>query len=151
MFETEGTAFSQAQASSTNTLTKVMVLHPIATGICFIAFLLSLGAGVFGSFLASVVAALAFIVTIVVLACDFVLFSVVKRQVNNDGTGSDADFGAAIWTLVASAVCSLLATVVVFFTCCSARLHKRRTAAHTSKADYVEPTTARPARRRRWF
>jgi len=147
MAQTEGTQFSDYAASTTRTLTKVMILHPIATGICFIAFMLSLGAGMVGSFLASLVALLAFLVTVVVLITDFVLFSIIKSNVNDDGRGSQAFYSTAMWTLLVAAICTLLGTIVVFFSCCSARLHSRRN--HTTKdAAYVSPPRTR---RRRFF
>jgi hypothetical protein len=142
----DNTQFSDYAASTTKGLTKAMILHPIACGINFIGFLLALGAGVVGSFLASVVALLAFLLTCVILIIDFVLFSIVKSNVNDDGTGASANYGAAAWTILVAAVCSLVGTIVLFFSCCSARMHRSR--AHTSKAEMGYTS---PPRRRRWF
>jgi len=151
MTDTEGIAFSDYARDTTRTLTKVMILHPIATGIVFIAFLLSLGAGVVGSLLSAMVALLAFLVVVVVLVTDFVLFSIIRSNVNDGNQGSEAFYSTAMWTLLAAAVCTLFGTVVVFFTCCSARLHDRRTRGHGVKHDpaYVSPPATR--RRRRFF
>ncbi|KAK3403120.1 pali-domain-containing protein [Sordaria brevicollis] len=155
----EGTSFSNYAENTTKALTKAMILHPIACGLNFIAFLLALGAGWVGSLLASLVAAFAFIVTLVVMILDFVLFSIIKSNVNGDdddgvfSEGTRAKWGSAIWTTLAAAICSLLAMVILFFTCCSARIHKRR----NRNRDLVgEPKNdygvAAPAtRRRRWF
>jgi len=149
MSDTQGTDFSDYARDTTRTLTKVMILHPIATGITFIAFVLALSAGVVGSFLASLVALLAFVITVVVLVTDFVLFSIIRSNVNDDNVGSEAFYSTAMWTLLAAAVCTLLGTVVVFFTCCSGRLHERRTRRRTVKDPaYVSPPATR---RRRWF
>lgn len=155
MAKVEGTSFSTASRDVTHGLTKVMVLHPVAAGLAFIAFLLALGAGLFGSLLAACTSLLAFVVTVVSLICDFVLFSIVKDNVNDDGTGSRASYSAAIWTVLAAAVCSLLGAAVVLFTCCSARMHKKRGrkssgGAFGSKTDEYGYATA-PAGRRRWF
>jgi len=133
-------------------LTKAMVLHPIACGLNFIAFMLALGAGMVGSFLASMVALLAFLTTAVIMIIDFVMFSIVRTHVD-DWTGSDnhrSHYGVAAWTVLASAICSLLGTIVVFFTCCSGRLHKRRSGVG-AKNDYGETVPVAPvhARRRR--
>lgn len=148
MINTEQTDFSKASLDTTRALTKVMILHPISAGLAFIAFILAIGAGMFGSFLAAAVSLLAFLVTLVALICDFVMFAIVKRDVNKDPSGSSAEFSIAMWTLLASAVCSLLGTVVIFFTCCSARMHRRR----TTKVENDYGTAVRPARRRRrWF
>lgn len=127
---------SDASAKTANGLTRVMVLHPVACGLSFIAFLLALGAGVLGSFLASMVALLSFIVTLVVLVTDFVGLALIRNAINKSNQ-AEARYGAAAWTLLASAVCNLLATVILFFTCCSARLHKKRNrnSAAATKAD----------------
>jgi hypothetical protein len=144
----DGTKFSDYAHSSTRDLTKAMILHPIACGLNFIAFLLALGAGVVGSLLASMVALLAFLTTVVIMIIDFVMFSIIRSNVNDQNNGSHAYYGAAAWTTLVSAICSLLGTIVVFFTCCSSRLHRQR------NRDVVVPKneygTAAP-RRRRWF
>jgi hypothetical protein len=140
----DGTDFSTYATDTTRTLTKAMILHPIACGIDFLAFLLALGAGVLGSFLAALVALVAFLATAVACVIDFVLFSIVRSNVNDRGqtTGANARYGPAAWTTLVAAVCSLLGAVVVFFTCCSARLHRSRTGG--GKGDYAAPA------RRRW-
>lgn len=150
----EDTSFSDAARDTTNGLTRVMVLHPVACGLSFIAFLLALGAGFFGSLLAALVALVALIVTIVVMVIDFVLFGILKDHINNsddDSSGSHAKFSVAIWTVLVAAICLLIGAVIVFFTCCSARLHKRRErrSLGTAKTDYGTPATT--TRRRRWF
>ncbi|KAK4449121.1 SUR7/PalI family-domain-containing protein [Podospora aff. communis PSN243] len=144
----DGTDFSDYAEDTTRALTKAMILHPIACGLNFIAFLLALGAGMVGSLLASLVALIAFIVTAVALIIDFVMFSIVRNNVNDNVTDAHAYFGEAAWTTLVAAICSLVGTVVVFLTCCSARLHKRRNRGVVpAKGEYVEP----PRRRRRFF
>lgn len=141
-------AFSSTNTKAAKALTKVMILHPVAAGIAFIAFVLALGAGVIGSFLGSLVSLVAFVVTAVVLITDFVLFSILRRHINNDDTSdTHAKYGVAIWLLLAAAVCSLVGTVVVFLTCCSSRLHSSRNVSHSK----VEPTYVAPARTRGRF
>ncbi|KAF7543250.1 hypothetical protein G7Z17_g10897 [Cylindrodendrum hubeiense] len=124
--DVDGTEFSNASENTSKALTRVMVLHPVATGLSFIAFILCLGAGTLGSFMASMVSALACLVTIVALACDFVVFGIIKRKVNDSNTGSSAHWSVGIWLVVVSAICTLAATVVVFFTCCAGRARRRR-------------------------
>jgi len=146
----DGTRFSDYADDTTRALTKVMILHPIACGLNFIAFMLALGAGFVGSLFASIIALLAFLTTAVAVIIDFVLFSVVRSNVNDRGdqTGAYAYYGAAAWTTLVSAICSLIGTVVVFLTCCSGRLHKRR---NRGVAPVKEGYVAPPPRRRRWF
>lgn len=157
---------SDFAGDTANALTRVMVLHPVAAGLSFISFLLALGAGVVGSFLAAIVSLLTFVVTLVVLITDFVGFAVLKNAVNRADNGASAEFGAcskfsphfssvrystvltfilSVWTLLVAAICNLIATVVVFFTCCSARLHKKRSSAKVERYD------SPPSARRRWF
>jgi len=148
MTRIDGTDFSDYATETTRALTKAMILHPIACGLNFIAFLLALGAGVVGSLLASLVALLAFLTTVIIMIIDFVLFSIVRSNVNDNNTNANAHYGAAAWTILASAICSLFGTIIVFLSCCSGRLHQRRNrGVMPAKAEYVEP----PRRRRRWF
>ncbi|KAH7266321.1 hypothetical protein FSOLCH5_012768 [Fusarium solani] len=118
--------FSDAAENTAKALTYVMVLHPVATGLCFIAFLLALGAGTLGSLMSSLVALLAFFVTIVALACDFAGFAIVKRRVNNADIDLNAEWAVGIWLVLVAAVLALAATIIVFFTCCSGRRRRSR-------------------------
>lgn len=124
--EIPNSEFSSISSDAAKTLTKVLVLHPVATGLSFIAFLLAIGAGVIGSFTASMVSLLAFAVNIVALACDFAGFTIVKHKVNDLNTSVHAKFGIAIWLVVAAAACNLLATILVFISCCSGRRSSTR-------------------------
>jgi hypothetical protein len=126
MAKIDGTIFNTASTDTSKALTRVMVLHPIATGLAFIAFLLALGAGVCGAVLAAIMSTITFIIVVVALACDFTLFGIIKNHVNHDGSGSHAKFGPGIWTILAALITLFFGTFVVLFTCFSARLHSRR-------------------------
>jgi hypothetical protein len=152
MSQIDNTNFNLASEDSTKALTRVMVLHPIVTGMAFIAFLLALGSGVCGALLASLVAGLTWVLTVVVMATDLTLFGVVRNHVNDtskDTSGSHAKFSTAIWTLIAAMVCLFFATFIVLFTCFSARRHKHdgRTT-KTAEAGY--PATTTTTKRRFW-
>lgn len=146
MNQVDNTQFSDSVSSTTEALTKAMVLHPISCGLNFIAFLFALGAGFLGSLMAALVAFVAFLVTCIIMIIDFVLFSIVRSNVNDNGTGASASYSVGAWTILASAICSLLGTIVLFLTCCSGRMHRRRGVAKTEVNDYGAST-----RRRRWF
>ncbi|MCJ1249791.1 hypothetical protein MMC30_007017 [Trapelia coarctata] len=158
MAEIEGTGFSQSASASADGLTYVMILHPIACGIAFIAFLLSMGAGVVGSLLGAVVAALAFILTLIVMATDFACFGIIKDHVNSDGTGSHAYYSVGMWTVLAAMILLFFGMFIVLFTCFSARKEKRRGATYKNGGDaYVandgvhnNGTTTRRTRRKRF-
>jgi ribose/xylose/arabinose/galactoside ABC-type transport system permease subunit len=116
----DGTEFSDASASTAKALTRVMVLHPVALGLCFIACLLCIFTGVVGAIVATFVSLLAFVVTLVAMVCDFVAFSLIRHDVNDNGV-STARWGPGIWLILASAVFTLVGAGVVFVTCCCAR------------------------------
>jgi len=151
--EADATQLGAWSSDAVEALTRVMILNPIAAGVSFIAFVLSVGAGMFGSFFAALVSGTAFLITIVALICDWVMLATIRRKVNGDNNGDDgsyAHYGVALWTLLAAAICLLIGTVVVFFTCCSGRLHKRRQ--QRAKAEnFSPPATQTTYRRRRWW
>ncbi|TGJ84935.1 hypothetical protein E0Z10_g3843 [Xylaria hypoxylon] len=139
-------SFSDYAHSTAKGLTKVMVLHPIATGLAFISFFLALGAGIVGSFLAALGAFITFIVVAVVVITDFVSFAIVKSAVNDSSDTVVASWGPAAWTTLVAGILCLFAAVILLFTCCSARLHRRR----ESHFRESKISTSSP-RRRRWF
>jgi len=149
MEQIDGGDFNYASAESTKGLTRVMVLHPVACALAFIAFLCALGSGICGALLAALVAALAWIVTLVVMAVDFALFGIIKNHVNKDGSGSHAYYSVGMWTILAAMVCLFFGMFVVLFTCFSARRHRNdaRVSKHAD-AGYANGTTVH--KRRFW-
>jgi len=146
MSSIDSTTFDKAATDTTKALTRVMILHPIACGLAFIAFLLALGAGVCGAIFASMVAAVAWIVTLVVMVTDFVAFGIIKNHVNKDGSGSHAKYSTGMWTILAAMILLFFATFIVLFTCFSSRMHRHdRT---TKEAGYGGTTTT--TRRHFW-
>jgi len=142
----DGTDMASYSEATTKALTRVLVLHPVAAGLNFIAFGLTLGASAIGSFIASLVAFTAFVVTAIVMICDFVLFGILRADINeNDDSESHAYFSVGIWCVLVSALCSLLASILVFVTCCAGRFKKRR-----DVEKVAAPPAAPPARRRFW-
>lgn len=143
-----GTRFSDAAEDSAKALTNVMVLHAVATGLFFIAFLLSLGKGVLVSLLATCVTFIGFLCNAVAVICDFVGFSIVRRRVRRADNNASVHWGAASWCVLAAAALALIATILVFITCCAGRREKKR-ASHSRKMEYDGPGA--PVRRRRYF
>ncbi|EGY13347.1 hypothetical protein VD0002_g5495 [Verticillium dahliae] len=150
--EVDGTDFSDWTESTSKALTNVMILHPIGAGIAFVGFALSLGSSFFGSFLSSLVAGITFVVTVAALACDFVWMDLVRRRINRRDNGGNPDshayYDAALWCVLASAICSLLATIILFFTCCTGRVNRKR--AERRKADYHSPPAVAHTRHHWW-
>lgn len=75
MSQIDGTSFTVAGTDTADALTNAFILHPIACGMAFIAGLLAIG-GVIGSLLGTMVAIVAWLVTVVVMAIDFAVFGV---------------------------------------------------------------------------
>ncbi|KAJ4864121.1 SUR7/PalI family domain-containing protein [Trichoderma breve] len=131
----QGLTFSKGDRDSARVLTRVLILHPIAAGLTFLAFLLCLGTSFLGSFVASLFSFLAFLVTVVAMACDFAGFSIIKHAVNTRGPNNlHARWGPTVWCILVAAALNLIATVLVFITCCAGR--RKKTHTHRGKADY---------------
>jgi len=134
----DGTSFSKAGTDTADGLTGAFILHPIACGLAFIAALLSIG-GVLGSLVGSILAVLAWIITVVVMAIDFAVFGIIKNHVNKDGSGSHAVYSVGMWTTLAAMILLLIGAIIVFFTCCTER--------RKSRTHYTETKTSRHSRR----
>ncbi|KAM0415021.1 hypothetical protein ACHAPD_006206 [Fusarium lateritium] len=120
-----GLDLSEIGSGTAKALTYVMVLHPIGAGLCFISFLLAIGAGIFGSLMSTLISIAAFLVTIIALACDFAGLSIIRRRINRD-TSATASWSVGIWLVLAAAILCLIGTIAVFITCCSGRRRKSR-------------------------
>jgi len=142
------TSFDTAAKDTTKVLTRVMILHPIVTGLAFIAFLVALGSDMCGSLFAAFITAVTFVASLIVMATDFALFVIIRNHVNQDGSGSHATFSTGIWTILAGTIALFLAFFFVLFSCCSARMHRQR---GTSKdGGYIDGVAPATTRRRFW-
>jgi len=124
----------------------VQILHPVACGLAFLAFLATLGSSVIGTLFASALAALAWLVALVVMVTDFVAWGIVRDKVNGGAAGAAARFDTAIWCVLAAVVALFFASFAVLFSCCGQR--RSRSAARMSRAK-AEPGMA-TQRRRFW-
>lgn len=126
MAEIDHTTFRKASSDTADALTNAFILHPIACGLAFIAGLAALG-GVIGGLISTLVAAVAWIITLVVMAIDFAAFGIIKDHVNSDGSGSHAYYSVGMWTTLAAMILLFVGMILVFFTCCTQRRKNRRT------------------------
>jgi len=126
MAEIDHTTFSNASSDTADALTNAFILHPIACGLAFIAGLAALG-GVIGGLISTLVAAVAWIITLVVMAIDFAAFGIIKNHVNSDGSGSHAYYSVGMWTTLAAMILLFFGMILVFLTCCTQRRKNRRT------------------------
>lgn len=99
----------------------MQILHPIASGLSFLALL----AGIFTSIPALFLALLAFLAAVVVTVTDFVGWAIVRGKVNGV-SGAEASFGNAIWCVLAAVVVLLFAVFAVCLGCCGGRRRERR-------------------------
>lgn len=72
-----------------------MILHAIACGVVFIAWIVSIGGGVVGLFRVAV-AFVAWVLCLIVMATDFSMFGILRHRVNNDRSGSRAYFSSGM-------------------------------------------------------
>jgi len=135
MSEIDGTSFSRVGTATADGLTNAFVLHPVASGLAFIAGLCAIGGWV-GSLVATLIAILAWIIALVVMVIDFVVFGVIKNHVNKDGSGSHAFYSVAMWTTLAAMILLFLGAIIVFFTCCTGRKDRSRTTSRHSSRRY---------------
>jgi len=126
MGDIDGSGFSVVGAKTADGLTNALILHPIATGLAFIALLLAFIPGMAGALISSLVTALAWIITLVVMAIDFALFGIIKQHVNNDGSGSHASYSTGMWTCLVAMILLFFAMFLVLFSCFKRRKEKRR-------------------------
>ncbi|KAJ6463416.1 pali-domain-containing protein [Mycena sanguinolenta] len=125
-------SFSGAKATSLHGLTEGFILHPIAAGIAGIAFLLAVCSHRLGYLFASAVAFIAFLVSLVVMIIDFIVFGAVKDHV--DHNGGTAKWGNAIWMVLAATIVLFFASIATCFACVTAR--RRRRTSKTAAATY---------------
>ena len=107
------TSFSDASATTAKGLTRVMVCY-ILWPPAWPSSPSSVSSRGHGQLvLASMVAIVTFIVTLVAMICDFVTFSIVKHDINNNKSSkSVASWGPGIWLMLVlpSSRCSALAS-----------------------------------------
>jgi len=141
------TNFSNASRRTLNNLTNVMILHPIACGLAFIAFIFALGAGRFGTVVGSFIAFLTWVVVLVAMVIDFIVFGTVKDHVNDrtNTTGSHAKFGPGMWLMLATFIILFFAIFIVFFSCFARR---KETRSSTYKDETTVYTTNTKRRKR---
>jgi len=95
-------------------LTYILVLHPVAAGLSFLAVMFGLCGTLtynrIGTILMTVCATLALLATIVVFAIDMILFNIFRNRIESDGSNNTASLGNANWITLAALVSLLLGT-----------------------------------------
>ncbi|KAJ7619336.1 hypothetical protein FB45DRAFT_930493 [Roridomyces roridus] len=115
--------FNNAQSTSLHGLTQGFILHPIAAGVAALAFLMAAISHRIGYIFASLVAFLAFLISLVAMIIDFIAFGSVRHHVRDNG--GNASWGNAIWMVVAATIVLFFASIATCFACVTARRHHR--------------------------
>ncbi|WWC57539.1 uncharacterized protein I303_100071 [Kwoniella dejecticola CBS 10117] len=105
-------------------VTKALILHPIATGLTFISFIIALFSDRLGFIFAALIAFLAFLVSLAAMVIDFVMFGIIRHEIN-DNTTASASFDNAIWLTLAATIILFFSTFVVCFETCTNRRNSR--------------------------
>jgi len=96
--------------------TRGLAVHPVATGITFIAFAMSFSQHLTVTLLASLVSFLAALLTLIAFAIDIALFAYLKHQVNKlSDVHATTKTGAGFWLTFVSLICLLFAGCTVCF------------------------------------
>ncbi|KAF8064211.1 actin cortical patch SUR7/pH-response regulator pali [Lyophyllum atratum] len=94
--------------------TRGLAVHPVATGVTFIAFLMSFSQHVTVTLVASLTSFLAALITLIAFAIDIALFAYLKHQVNKI-PNVQGKTTAGFWMTLASFILLLLAGCTVCF------------------------------------
>jgi len=125
MAQIDKTSLRSDGTEAADALTRAFILHPVACGLAFIAAICAIG-GVVGALVGTMIAAVAWLITLVVMVIDFAVFGIIKNHVNSDGSGSHAYYSVGMWTTLAAMILLLFGMAIVFFTCCSERRKKSK-------------------------
>ncbi|GAA5862581.1 hypothetical protein JCM8547_002114 [Rhodosporidiobolus lusitaniae] len=111
-------------SSTVDAATSGLILHPICCGLAFLAFLIAACSYRFGFIFAALIASFTWVVTLVLLIIDIVIFTVLKHKAEDINTVS-AHFGAGFWCTVAALILLFISVFATCFACFSDRRTKR--------------------------
>jgi len=105
------------ETTALRNLTDMLVLHPVAAGLSFLAFAFGIwGAATYsrlGTILMTLISALAFLVTVIAFSIDMILFNIIGSRIRFDAPGNRAHLSNAIWL-------TLSALIILAFGTCAA-------------------------------
>ncbi|GAA5918595.1 hypothetical protein JCM21900_000415 [Sporobolomyces salmonicolor] len=120
-----GTISSDAQ-STIDAVSKAFVLHPIACGVTFFAFLVAAVSDRLGFLFAALIAALAAVLALVCMVLDLVFFYVVRRYADDQNLDIAVSYSTGTWVTVAAFACLFFSVFFVACACVTDRRRKRR-------------------------
>lgn len=104
-------------------LSYTFVLHPIAAGLCCLAFLFALGNHLATGICASLLALVASLVTLAAFVVTIVFAEVAKHKLEDAVDGANGTLGRGIWLVLVAFVLQLIASITV---CCVRSRDNRR-------------------------
>ncbi|KAG8935362.1 hypothetical protein FRC02_008167 [Tulasnella sp. 418] len=119
--------------------TRGLVVQPIATGVTFIAFLLSFSSSLGLLLVASLLSFFASLVTLIFLAINIALYLYTRSKVNDFGIDQNTDFGPAFWMSIVTFVLTLISGLIVCFNR-NRESRVRRADSHAATTGYGRPT-----------
>ncbi|GAA5871852.1 hypothetical protein JCM8547_003287 [Rhodosporidiobolus lusitaniae] len=124
--EATGSSVSDTAQDAIKAVTKALVLHPVACGVSFFAFLIAACSDRLGFLCASLIAILAAILALIVMVLDLVLFYVVRRWLRDNDLDVDVSYSYGTWLTVAAFACLFVGVFATACACLSDRRRKRR-------------------------
>ncbi|KAI0842358.1 pali-domain-containing protein [Hypoxylon sp. FL0890] len=93
-------------------LTKAMVLHPLATAFSFLVLIFSISRPKLAPLiLVPLLSSLTTLLALIALICDLVLFSRVQRSLEDAADAAFGSFDTGIWLLIVAVICLVIGTV----------------------------------------
>ncbi|KJA22106.1 hypothetical protein HYPSUDRAFT_664231 [Hypholoma sublateritium FD-334 SS-4] len=108
--------------------TRGLAVHPVATGVTFIAFLMSFSTHITVTLAASFVSFLAALLTLIAFAIDIALLALVKHAINGIGIGAKTETAPGFWLTFVSLILLLLGGCTV----CFGRRKERMSSSYTN-------------------
>ncbi|KAK9789781.1 putative Pali-domain-containing protein [Seiridium cardinale] len=96
-------------------MTKIMAIRPLVAALAFLAFALASMPCYFVPSLPVVITAVTCILVLVVLVCDFVIFSRLSQVVAGDYNTVVPSYDTGLWALVAALVCLVISCFILTF------------------------------------
>ena len=121
-------------------LSYAFVLHPVAAGLCFIAWLFALGNHLATGLCASLFSFLAALVTLAAFAVTIAFAEVAKHRIEDSLEGASGSLGRGVWLVLAAFVLQLVASITV---CCVRSRDSRKDRAWTGNQQDMAQTTGR--------
>ncbi|GAA5973334.1 hypothetical protein JCM11641_003077 [Rhodosporidiobolus odoratus] len=123
--EATGT-ISDSTESAIHAVTTALVLHPVACGVSFLAFIIAGCSDRLGYLFAALVAAFAAIIALICMILDLVLFYVVKKYLQHNNLPVDISYSTGTWLTVAAFACLFVGVFATACACITDRRHRRR-------------------------